>query len=60
VALLSLGAPFWYSILKSLLQLRSTIADKDDAQRQVRQSQQTSPQLPLIGEGEKGDLAATG
>jgi hypothetical protein len=65
MALLSLGGPFWYNVLKSLLQLRSAIADKDDAQRQVRQSQQTPAQPssqppPLIGEGEKGDLAATG
>jgi hypothetical protein len=36
--LLSLGAPFWYSSLKTLLQMRSVIADKDDAQRIARQS----------------------
>lgn len=36
--LLSLGAPFWYNALKNLLQLRSVIADKDDAQRAARQS----------------------
>ena len=64
IALLSLGAPFWCGILKSLLQLRSAIAGKDDAQREVRQSQQpspqSSPQPPLIIDGEKGDLTATG
>jgi len=35
--LLSLGAPFWYSTLGSLLQLRSVLATKDDAQRAERQ-----------------------
>jgi len=60
VALLSLGAPFWYNILKNLLQLRSMIAGKDDAQRQVRQAQQPSSQSPLIAEGEIGDLTAVG
>ena len=35
--LLSLGAPFWYSTLGRLLQLRSSIAFKDDEQRAARQ-----------------------
>ena len=35
--LLSLGAPFWYSALGRLLQLRSVLAAKDDAQRTERQ-----------------------
>jgi hypothetical protein len=35
--LLSFGAPFWYNILKNLLQLRSVLAQKDDAQRAKRQ-----------------------
>jgi len=35
--LLSLGAPFWYNVLGKLLQLRSVLADKDDAQRKERQ-----------------------
>ena len=35
--LLSLGAPFWYSTLSKLLQLRSVLADKDDQQRSDRQ-----------------------
>jgi hypothetical protein len=38
--LLSLGAPFWYNVLKTLLRLRSQIADKDDAQRVTRQTSQ--------------------
>lgn len=36
--LLSLGAPFWYSALQQLLQLRSKMAVNDDAQRKDRQS----------------------
>jgi len=36
--LLSLGAPFWYSALGRLLQLRSVLAVKDDEQRKARQT----------------------
>jgi len=36
--LLSLGAPFWYSILARLLQLRSVLAFKEDRQRSERQT----------------------
>ena len=36
--LLSLGAPFWYSALGRLLQLRSVLAAKDDLQRNARQA----------------------
>ena len=36
--MLSLGAPFWYSALGRLLQLRSALAFKDDAQRTLRQT----------------------
>lgn len=36
--LLSLGAPFWYSALGQLLQLRSVLAVKDDEQRKARQT----------------------
>lgn len=36
--LLSFGAPFWYSALKNLLQLRSVLAQKDDQQRGQRES----------------------
>jgi hypothetical protein len=35
--LLSLGAPFWYGVLRNLLQLRSVLAAKDDEQRGRRQ-----------------------
>jgi hypothetical protein len=37
-ALLSLGAPFWYDILKNVIKLRSTLAQKDDQQRAERQN----------------------
>src|SRR5262245_59512294 len=40
--LLSLGAPFWYGALGKLLQLRSVLASKDDAQRNDRQLEQSS------------------
>jgi hypothetical protein len=36
--LLSLGAPFWYNALKNLIRLRSMIAQKDDDQRLIRQT----------------------
>jgi hypothetical protein len=67
--LLSLGAPFWYSTLSSLLRLRSTLAEKDDVQRNVRQSSQTSdspspapsaadPRQSLLAANEQGNLEA--
>ena len=44
--LLSLGAPFWYGALGKLLQLRSVLAVKDDAQRLERQSSESPPKPP--------------
>jgi hypothetical protein len=41
-ALLSLGGPFWYEMLKNLLKLRSTLATRDDQNRKERQSTQPS------------------
>jgi hypothetical protein len=40
ILLVSLGAPFWYNILKDLLGLRSTLAKNDDLQRTIRQTTQ--------------------
>ena len=40
--MLSLGAPFWYSVLKNLVKLRSTIAGKDDNERLARQTSTAS------------------
>ena len=44
--LLSLGAPFWYSSLSQLLQLRSKLAEEDDVQRKERQSPQDAALTP--------------
>lgn len=38
ILLISLGAPFWYNILKDLLGMRSALAQKDDQQRIRRQT----------------------
>jgi hypothetical protein len=54
-ALLSLGAPFWYEALKSTLKLRSTLAEKDDAQRLERQTTQQS--TPSTDGGSNGGTA---
>lgn len=70
-ALLSLGAPFWYSVLANLLKLRSVIQRKDEVQRIERQTTQTLPQTqagtvqasvlpPHLAGGEAGDLTARG
>ena len=40
ILLVSLGAPFWYNILKDLLGLRTSLAKKDDVQRLIRQTTQ--------------------
>lgn len=70
--LLSLGAPFWYSVLGKLLQLRSVIAVKDDKQRAERQTNEsTTASTGATGQppptaaanilaGERGDLSAIG
>jgi len=57
--LLSLGAPFWYSALSQLLQLRSVLAGKDDVQRAGRQLTTVST-IPPVLRGERGDVAALG
>jgi hypothetical protein len=44
--LLSLGAPFWYRTLGQLVQLRSVLAAKDDAQRRSRQEDRKTPSAP--------------
>jgi hypothetical protein len=70
ILLVSLGAPFWYSVLKDLLQLRSSIAQKDSAQRDQRENGQVSTPIggggsttnvtPAWLVGERGDLTAIG
>jgi hypothetical protein len=39
--LVSLGAPFWYDVLKNAMGLRSSLAQQDDKDRQVRRDDQT-------------------
>jgi hypothetical protein len=61
--LLSLGAPFWYGALQNLLRLRSSLATKDDQQREERQvSGQAVPSASapdgVVLTDERGDLAA--
>ena len=72
ILLVSLGAPFWYNILKDLLGLRSTLAQNDDQQRAQRQQSSpatssgqsgggnpgASPALPASLQGERGILTA--
>jgi hypothetical protein len=69
--LLSLGAPFWFDLLKNLLKLRSMLAKKDDAERQQRDTAQPPvPRVPASAAAaagaaidvidEAGDLAISG
>jgi flagellar basal body-associated protein FliL len=72
VLLISLGAPFWYNALKSLLKLRSSLTEKDDEQRSQRQgttdansdfvpaTTSTGAPQPAWLSGERGDLGAVG
>ncbi len=73
ILLISLGAPFWYNALKDLLKLRSSLSQKDDAQRAQRQAApgdsgtasssanpSAVPSQPAWLSGERGDLAAVG
>jgi hypothetical protein len=70
VLLVSLGAPFWYSVLKDLLQLRSSIAQKESSQRDQRESGQVGTSVggggptpnatPAWLIGERGDITAIG
>jgi hypothetical protein len=46
ILLISLGAPFWYNILKDLLGLRASLAKKDDVQRLIRQTTQDAQLAP--------------
>jgi hypothetical protein len=63
IALLSLGAPFWYELLKNLLRLRSLVSAKDDTERKERQTSQTNTAATTVvvaNPGERGDLNAIG
>jgi hypothetical protein len=48
--LIGLGAPFWFSALRSLLNLRSTVAEKEDAQ-QAQRAKDESASRPASGGG---------
>lgn len=70
--LVSLGAPFWYDLLKRLMGFRSLLAQKDDKDRTERQQQQAALAPAAAGptpapagpsaehDDEAGDLNATG
>ena len=50
ILLLSLGAPFWYNVLKDLVGLRTSLSKKDDSQRVIRQ---TTQDASAGGDGQK-------
>ena len=52
--LLTLGAPFWFHLLKDLLKLRSTVAGQESQDRAQRQA--ALADSPLPANGERGDL----
>jgi hypothetical protein len=51
--LLSLGAPFWYNVLKDAVRLRSSLSVKDDQEREQRRTEQPgaggTPSAPASG-----------
>lgn len=51
--LLSLGAPFWYNVLKDLVAFRPALARKE---QELREQRQSAGALPSAWEGEKGKL----
>jgi hypothetical protein len=53
--LLSLGAPFWYNVLKDLVAFRPSLARKEQENREQRQSA-TEVAVPMAWQGEKGNL----
>jgi hypothetical protein len=59
MVLLSLGAPFWYNALKTLIGLRSVIAGKDDEQRKQRQTQTPETSAPAIAVAAAGAGSGT-
>jgi hypothetical protein len=60
MVLLSLGAPFWYNTLKTLIGLRSVIAGKDDEQRKQRQTQSAETSVPAVAVAAAGAGAGAG
>ncbi|MBP1152389.1 MULTISPECIES: hypothetical protein [unclassified Methylocaldum] len=60
ILLLSLGAPFWYSVLNRSLQLRSVLARKDDIQRVIRHTTQPAGEVSDGGVGASGGSRSSG
>ena len=61
ILLVSLGAPFWYNILKDLIGLRSGLAQKDDLQRTIRQTTQAiAPSVSALSVVETKQPAGVG
>jgi hypothetical protein len=56
---LSLGAPFWFEMLKNLTRLRPLAAKRDEDERQERSSGEPAPVRTLVVTGESGELVAT-
>ena len=52
--LLTLGAPFWFNVLRDLLKLRSAVAGQESQDRAQRQAALTD--LPPPAHGERGNL----
>jgi hypothetical protein len=60
IALISLGAPFWYEMLKNLIRLRSLVASKDEDERKQRQTSQAPDGRPATPGGPGSSPAAPG
>lgn len=58
--LLSLGAPFWFELLKNLTRLRPPLAQRDEEERQERSSGEPAPSRKLVVSGESGELVVEG
>jgi hypothetical protein len=58
--LLSLGAPFWFEMLKNLTRLRPLLAKRDEEERQERSSGEPAPSRKLVVSGESGSLVVEG
>jgi hypothetical protein len=56
--LLTLGAPFWFHVLKDLLKLRSAVAGQESQDRAQRQA--AVADSPPAASGERGDLRKAG
>lgn len=59
--LMSLGAPFWFDVVKKALRLRSALAEKDAVDRTERVSaQEPVPQLPVLNRANNANSAQAG